>query len=115
MSTLTWSGATGWYAIALGNSSSVQRFDSNGAAVGSAITIDHPVVELVADGSDLLALQVSTSRKISVVRIDATGTESIANEVGGGELEYGHLARLGNELLVAWTRPGHLQVALTAP
>ena len=99
----------------IGTGYAAQRFDANGALVGTPISVGNSSAkEFVADGSDLLALQVA-SQRVGVYRIDASGNASAENEVGGGEVIAAHVVRFGSELLVGWTRPGHLELATTTP
>lgn len=111
--TVTWSGSTGWYVNYVGSGFVAQRFDATGSLVGAAIGVP-TAREYVADGADLLALEVA-AQHVSVVRVDSAGNASPANEVGGGEITSAHVVRFGADLLVGWTRPGYLQVATTAP
>jgi hypothetical protein len=113
--TITWGGTLGWYIDNSG--SAVQRFDATGAKVGSVFAAT-AATTYVADGAELIALRrdPSATSKIQQLRIDATGAiAGTPKEVGVSNGFVEDLARLGSNIVVAWSRPGHLQVALVAP
>jgi hypothetical protein len=110
---LTFAGTTGWYIS--GPGLVLRRFDSTGAAVGSALpmTLGSRALDFAADGSDLLVLRAGT--KLDVLRMNSSGVFVSTTEVGGGSAYDGHLARVGTSVFTAWLREGHLQIALASP
>jgi hypothetical protein len=112
--------ATGGGVVAttdLVSSTTLQRFDAAGAAIGTPVTIASVVRDMIIDGPDVLALTGSPT--MSLVKIDvATGAITPLREVGAG---HGHasLERHGADVVVAWGR-GHWtqdssQIAFVTP
>jgi hypothetical protein len=104
----------GWYASVVGNSLVGQRFDASGAVVGTAITVDlgGPILDLVADGTDLVVLR--RTGHIELVRVSSAGTMSAPREVGGGD-PVGQLDHMGTSFAVSWGSVSQLEIALATP
>jgi hypothetical protein len=97
----------------LESSTTLQRFDAAGAAIGTPVTIASVVHDMIVDGPDVLALTGSPT--ILLVRIDlANGAITPLREVGAG---YGHgsLERFGDDVVVAWSRGADSQLAFVTP
>jgi len=117
---VTWSGNTGWF-VARTNAAyehTAQRFDSSGAPQGTPLPIDlgFQVADVLADGDDLLVLTATghVVPTLQVVRIAPTGSIGAPHTVGVGSPS-GALARLGDQIIVGWTRPKHAYLATIAP
>jgi hypothetical protein len=116
---ILWGGSTGWYIL---NNQVAQRFDASGAKVGAPITFSTSggLSDLITDGNDLLATMYlsgnSNTARYGVVRITATGTVSAPVAIGAGKsYSTWQLAKLGSELIVAWSRDQALQLARATP
>jgi hypothetical protein len=119
---VTCAGTTCWYVAASSytyTTFTAQRFDSNAATIGAPITIapGFALESFLADGSDLLALQIPadlSGPRFDLVRIGSAGTVTATKTVaaGGGNKQ---LLRVGSRVAIVFSSVGKGYVAVTTP
>lgn len=109
---LQWVGTSGWYI----SWPKVQRFDAMGSFVGNVFTWSYRSYP-IADGADLLVLGggAGTATRVEVLRLSSSNMVLSTTEVGKGQVSSLGMVHDGTNVVVAWTRPLHLQVAVVSP
>lgn len=116
-------GTSSWFVAAESGDWSAQRFDSTGAAVGTAIHISGSAEAFLDAGDGLLAVRETGSTtthvaSVQLVRYATDGTAAATLAVGADRLPGvpAELAHLGSDVVVSWSGPAGTNVArVTVP